>query len=279
MLPRCTSQRSATCATVRPLLCAISPSTGSSSSRPRPSGVVGGENDAACAAGVDDPGRVDIGMGLALQVDQRLRAERDRLVEQRDVEIRHAEVAREPVALGLGERAHGFLQRDLGVRPVHQQEVDIVDAEIGEALVDRAREIGGAQIFVRHLGAEEDVAARHAGRADAFADLALAAVFPCGVDVAIAELERGRDVLAANALPPPPRFDVPSPIAGMFASPAGSVGTGVGMGRWLAGWFERRVTGAVADSVAGFRPWQGVERAWLTSGSSAAARRKRRSTC
>ena len=139
-----------------------------------------------------------IRMAFALQVDQRLRAERDRLVEQRDVEIRHADVAREAVALGLGERAHGSFSGICGVRPVHQQQVDIVDAEVGEALVDRAREIGGAQVFVRDLGAEENVVARHAGRAHAFADAAFAAVFPRGVDVAIAELERGRDDLAAN---------------------------------------------------------------------------------
>ena len=81
---------------------------------------------------------------------------------------------------------------------MHQQQVDIVDAEVLEALVDRAGKIGGAQIFVRHLGAEEDLAARHAGCADAFTDLGLAAVFPRGVDVAIAELERGCDVLAAD---------------------------------------------------------------------------------
>ena len=193
-----------------------------------------------CAAGVDDLRRVDIRVALALQIDQRLRAERDRLVEQRDVEIRHADVARETVALGLGERAHGLLQRDRGVRPVHQQQVDIVDAEIGEALVDRAGEIGGAQIFVRHLGAEEDVAARHAGRAHAFADVALAAVFPRRVDVAIAELERGRDDLAATL--PPPRLEVPSPMAGILASPADRVGIdGMGMGvsvleRWPTVW-------------------------------------------
>ena len=193
---------------------------------------------------------IDIRVAFALQIDQRLRAERDRLVEQRDIEIRHADVARKAVALGLGERAHGFLERDGGVRPVHQQQVDIVDAEIFEALVDRAREIGGAQIFVRHLGAEEDVAARHAGRADAFADLALAAVFPRGVDVAIAELERGRDVFAADV--------AAAEVRGAEARSRGSrrrrrAGWG------LLEWAWDSVNSEWLDSVAGFCPWQAVE--------------------
>ena len=69
-----------------------------------------------------------------------------------------------------------------------------------EALVDRAREIVGAQIFVRHLGGQRKISSRGTpSRAHAFADAALGAVFPGGVDVAIAELERGRDDLAAIA--------------------------------------------------------------------------------
>ena len=64
-------------------------------------------------------------MILRLQGDQRLGAERDRLVEQRDVEIGDADMARQPLPLGLGQRRHGFFERDRRIGPVHQQEVDV----------------------------------------------------------------------------------------------------------------------------------------------------------
>ena len=84
------------------------------------------------------------------------------------------------------------------VRPMHQQQIDVVDAERRQAFVDRAGEIGGVQIFVRDLGAQEDVAARHAGGAHAFADGALGAVFSRGVDVAVAGLEGRGDMFGAH---------------------------------------------------------------------------------
>jgi hypothetical protein len=141
---------------------------------------------------------VEIGVILGLQRHQRLRAEADGLVEERDVEIGDADVAGEALALRLGERAHRLGQRNLQVRPVHQQKVNMVDAESLQALVDRAREVIGTQVFMRDLGAQEDVRARDAGGAHAFADLPLGAVLPGGVDVPGAELQRGRDVLGAH---------------------------------------------------------------------------------
>ena len=82
---------------------------------------------------------------------------------------------------------------------MHQEKIDEVDVEISQALLDRAREIVGAQIFMRDLGGQENVAARYAGGAYPFSDAALSAVFPSRVDVAIADLERSRDDLAAIA--------------------------------------------------------------------------------
>ena len=72
-------------------------------------------------------------MILGLQRHQRLRAEPDRLIEQRDVEIGDTDVAGKPVALGLGQRRHGFGERNVRVRPVHHQQVDVIDPERGRA--------------------------------------------------------------------------------------------------------------------------------------------------
>ena len=51
-------------------------------------------------------------------------------------------------------------ERDSGIRPVHQQQVDVVDAEIGEALVDRAREIVRRADIRANFGAQKDVVTR-----------------------------------------------------------------------------------------------------------------------
>ena len=71
---------------------------------------------------------------------------------------------------------------------MHQQQIDVVDAERPEALVDRAREIAGVQIFVRNFCADGDVAARDAASAHGLADGRLGAVFLGRVDMPVAGL-------------------------------------------------------------------------------------------
>ena len=101
-------------------------------------------------------------MALDLQGRQWLRTKPDRLVKHGDVEIGDADVTREAVPLCLGERAHGFGKRGVLLRPMNEQQIDIVDAKRTEALFDRADEVGGMKILVRDLGADKDLAARHA---------------------------------------------------------------------------------------------------------------------
>src|SRR6266404_3066202 len=150
----------------------------------------------AMRAAFDERG---IGTMLPCWIGQRLRAEPDCFVEQRDIEIGNADLACETLALRFGERADRLAERDLRVRPMDHEKVDVIDSVILQALLDRAREVVRAQIFVRHFGGQEDLAARHAGGAHALADAALGPVFPRRVDVTVAELERGRDDLAAIA--------------------------------------------------------------------------------
>src|SRR5262245_1869402 len=126
---------------------------------------------------------------LGLQVDQWLWTEPDGFVEHGDIEIRDPDMARKPLPFRLGERGNGLAEWNLRIRPMHEQEIDEVDAQVRQALVDRAREIVGAQVFVRYLGGEENLVTPHARGADAFADAALGAVFPSGVDMTIAAPE------------------------------------------------------------------------------------------
>src|SRR5215831_3394122 len=161
--------------------------------------AISGEDQTALATRRGELGLVEMGVILGLQIDQRLRTEPDRFVEHGDVEIRNPDMARKSLPFGLGERGNGFAEWNLRVRPMHEQEIDEVDAESVQALLDRARKVVGAQVFVRYLGSQKNLIARHAGGADAFADAAIGPVFPGRVDVTIAERERACDDLAAIA--------------------------------------------------------------------------------
>lgn len=72
-----------------------------------------------------------------------------------------------------------------------QVEVDVVDAELGEGVVEGRGD--ALVVVVEELGGEPDLVARHARRLDAGADLGLVAVGRGRVDVAVTGLERGLD--------------------------------------------------------------------------------------
>jgi len=97
---------------------------------PAPERAVGGENQTALAAGLDELRLVEMRVILGLHVDERLRAEPDRLIQHGDVEIRHPDVAREALPFRPGERGNGLAERDRRVRPMHQEKIDEIDVEI-----------------------------------------------------------------------------------------------------------------------------------------------------
>src|SRR5262249_38026178 len=154
MLPCWMSQRSAIGASGRPLRAAMSASTGSRNGRQR---AESGEDQTALAAGFGELRLVEMGVILGLQVDQRLGAEADGFIEHGDVEIGNADMAREALPLGFGQRGNGLAQRNVRVGPMHEQKVDEIDVEIFQALLDRAREIVRAQVFVRDFGGQKNV--------------------------------------------------------------------------------------------------------------------------
>ncbi len=103
-LPCWISQRSATCASGRPLCGGDVREHRIAQHAAAAERAIGGEYEAALAARLQQLGLVEIGVILGLQRDQRLGAETDRLVEQRDVEVGDADMARQPLPLRLGER-------------------------------------------------------------------------------------------------------------------------------------------------------------------------------
>lgn len=126
------------------------------------------------------------------------------LLQVGDAKVGHANVARLARGRELLHLAPGVdkvpVRHKLGVvvwvrrrRPVHEVQVDVVGAQVREALVQRG---GGARLVrVVELGREPDGGARHARRLDARADLLLVAVCCCRVDVAVAAAESGLDGL------------------------------------------------------------------------------------
>jgi hypothetical protein len=79
----------------------------------------------------------------------------------------------------------------VGVRPVHQQQVDVVEAEALEAgLTGRAGAVDAVP-FAVELGGDEDIRAGHTGLADALAHAALVFVVLGGVDEPVAHVEGG----------------------------------------------------------------------------------------
>jgi hypothetical protein len=121
-------------------------------------------------------------------------------LDERDVEVGDSDVARLAFAFRFCERAHRLGERNVvHGRPVDMKQVDVIDLQILQTFIDRAREIIRAQVFMRDLRHEEDVFARHARGAYARAHAFLAAVFPGGVDVSISDLQRVRNDFGAIA--------------------------------------------------------------------------------
>ena len=72
---------------------------------------------------------------------------------------------------------------------MQDQQVDLLDTELGRALLERVERLVVAVVADPDLRLDEDVAAIEAGAPDALADLALVAVGGGGVDVPVADGE------------------------------------------------------------------------------------------
>ena len=101
-------------------------------------------------------------------------------------------------------RAERLDKRHARVRPVDQQQIDMIEPQLREALLDRAFEIGRREQRRLHFGGDDHLGAL-AGGAHALADFALVVVHLRGVDVAIADADRLLDDPRAVAPAQAPR--------------------------------------------------------------------------
>ena len=112
-------------------------------------------------------------------------ARRDHLVEVGRAEVGHADRPGEPALLRplhAGPRPHRA-----ALRPVHQVQVHLVDAELAQALLGLGDRVLAARV---ELGGDEHLVARHAAVPQRLADAGLVAVGLRGVDVPVTELKR-----------------------------------------------------------------------------------------
>ena len=110
-----------------------------------------------------------------------------------DREVRDADRARAAVALELLKRLPG--RHEVAVvqrrqRPMDQEEIDVVDAELGERASNAQRASSGRWAPLLQLAGDEDVSTVEPRGADRLPDPALVAVHLGGIDMPVANLQR-----------------------------------------------------------------------------------------
>src|ERR687896_99014 len=126
-----------------------------------------------------------------------------------DLPIRYPDRAGAAVAVKLLERPPGRYEVTVierGQRPVDEEQVHMIEAELGERGVEGLASIMGLMGPVVELAGDEDVAAVEVGGPYGLADLLLVAVHLCGVDVPVPYLEGLADGLCGV-----PRLDLEDP--------------------------------------------------------------------
>ena len=122
-------------------------------------GDMAGEDHPVALAGSEDLVLSEVGVVLDLIGDQGLRALGHGLVHERHREVREADVPGEAVLFRLRKCAHGLCERHGGLRPVDEEEVDVVEAQGREARLDRPGEVVGPSVLLGHLGGHPEFVA------------------------------------------------------------------------------------------------------------------------
>ena len=159
-------------------------------------GQIGGDGNSGFVAEIDQLAVLQIGMAFDLVVgDGALAQNRLRLLQQGDGEIGDADGLGEAQRLGFGQLLQIDGERHFIARrgPVNEGEIDRIDADGVEAAPQRGNKLAGAVIGHVDLGGDEDVGAGEAGLPYSLAAFALGIVALGGIEMAIADFERGED--------------------------------------------------------------------------------------
>ena len=94
--------------------------------------TIGDDRHAVLAAGGDHLRLVEKRMTFDLIANERLGRKPHRLLDELDGEIGHPDMARQPIALDLAQRAERIGERDLRIGPVQQQQIEFAQAQPAE---------------------------------------------------------------------------------------------------------------------------------------------------
>src|SRR5690606_24755135 len=133
---------------------------------------------------------VQIGVILALVHDDRFAGEGDRLIEHARGEVRHPDVPCEPASFGIIKGADRLRKRYGLVRPMNEQQIKLIDAELPEALLRRALKRAVGDVLPPDFGGDPYVISRNTTGPETFADLCLVLVHGSRIDVAVPARER-----------------------------------------------------------------------------------------
>jgi len=125
--------------------------------------------------------------------DDRAVGDPNRVPELRGREVADAEVADPTSFAEFGHRGQRLLDGDARVWPVDQEQVQIVDAEIVEARLDGVDHVVVPEVRAPHLRGEKQLLPGNVGGVDRPSHGGLVLVHLCGVDVSVAEVQRGPD--------------------------------------------------------------------------------------
>ena len=120
-------------------------------------------------------------------------SERSIAARLRDREVRDADVPHCPLLDEFVHRVEGLLVGGLLVGRVNQEEIDVLGVEPIEAVAGRLDHRVVGAVLARQFRRDEHLFAVDVGIPDRIADRRFALVHLCGVDVAIARVERGRN--------------------------------------------------------------------------------------
>ncbi len=203
---------------------------------------VRGDVDALAAREIHHRPVLQVGVQFDLVRGDRLRAHGGHgLAHEWHREVRHADAPCKPAGLCIGERLQAFGQRRgaAGRGPVDQRQIDVVRAQLFQALLQAGNEPAGGEVVGPDLGGEVKVAPGHAAGGHRLAHLGLVAVDLRGVHMAVAEVEGIRHRIDGGLALEPERAQAERWHGGLGGE--GSRCLHGNSCRWMGGWVEKAV--------------------------------------
>jgi hypothetical protein len=138
-------------------------------------------------------------MHLDLVAHQRFRGEAHRLLDQRNREVGHPDVAGVPASLDVAQGPQRLGERNLRVRPVQEQQINLGQPQPRQAALSGTFQLERRKMRRPDLGGDENALAPDPRRPQTVAHLAFVVVHLRSIDMAVAEPQCLLDDARASA--------------------------------------------------------------------------------